>query len=978
MSEQNDTPSSALAKYFEFKVREAALYALWEQHQVFKPETAADQTAPVFNISMPPPNANGELHIGHSFGYTVMDILGRFHRALGERVLLLPGKDHAGIQTQVVYEKKLRKEGVEPSSIPTDQLYQRCYDFCIDRAGYMRSQEKRLGLSADWSRELFTLDPRLSSIVFETFKRMWDDGLVYRGTRIVNWSVFSQTAISDVEVEYKEAEGGLWYLCYPFNGARQLPQFPEVPLPSEIVSRPGSSRELVLIGSSDAMRQLTPGAAVTIGEQRYVVFATAPFDPKELPGQELTRREREQIETLSATGDLTTVRVLPYAFDARGLVTATTRPETMLGDTALAVHPEDPRYRELIGAEVVVPLVDRVVKVIADVRVDPAYGTGVIKVTPAHDFLDYDIGQDHELEIIQVIGKDGRMTEAAGAGFAGLSADECRKKVVATLDERGLLLETTTIMHKVPIGERGKDVIEPLISEQWFVAVDKPGNSLKQRALELVRSGQINIYPERFRVLFEQWLENLRDWNISRQIWWGHRLPVWYREAANGLETYVGVEAPTGDGWQQDTDTFDTWFSSGQWAFSTVTAQGLSTLDGETPSAYFPTHTMVMGRDILFFWACRMLLLTVYRTGTIPWRNIFFTGLIRDEHGQKMSKSKGNGVEPNDIIERFGTDALRLALVMGASAGNDISFGEKKVEGYSKFINKLWNAAKLLEMKLGNLPALPDGYQNPQKLASTRWILSQLATVQATVRTRFERFELSVAADELYGFTWQTFCDWYLESMKILVERGAPDEVQEVQATALEAFRSLLAMLHPITPFITEEIYQQLPMLQVKAAPTLAQLVWRPITAHADQGQMQVVLEAVSAVRSVKAALNVPHKRINIATDRELDAEQRLLLSELARADLVGMDAIDPALALRKPLTQGVVVCEVEGKELYRQRIEKDLTTQRALIAQLEKKLSGAFATQAKPEVVEKERERLASAQHQVAELEREQRELAG
>lgn len=882
---------SALEKHFNFQARESEIYALWEANWISRP---ARSEAPVFNIAMPPPNANGELHLGHAFGYTVMDILGRFHRLQGERVLLLPGKDHAGIQTQVVYEKKLKAEKVDTANLSREELYKRCYDFCVDRAQYMRAQEKTLGLSADWSRELFTLDPRLSDIVFETFEKMWKDGLIYKGKRIINWSVFSQTAISDVEVEYKEQDGGLWYIAYPFVSA-----------------------------------------------------------PTNLPTDELALPSGEKVRV-----------------GAKGMITATTRPETMLGDTALAVHPDDPRYTGFIGLKVRVPLVGREIPIIADKRIDPAYGTGVVKVTPAHDFLDYDIGQDHKLPAIQVIGKDGKMTPEAGADFAGLTIAAARDSVIAKLTETGQLLDTATMKHKVPVGERGKDIIEPLISEQWFVAVDKPGNSLKARALELVRSGKISIYPARFQVLFEQWLENLRDWNISRQIWWGHRLPVWYKRTNGKEEIHVGRESPGAD-WEQDPDTFDTWFSSGQWAFSTMAAHGLVDLNEAQPkSPFFPTHTMVMGRDILFFWACRMLLLTTYRVGDVPWKNIFFTGLIRDEHGQKMSKSKGNGIEPKEMIEQFGTDALRVALVMGASPGNDINLGPKKIEGYSKFINKIWNAAKLIEMKVGDLPPLL-GEVPDLTLQSSRWILAELNRVQRVVNQKMNTYEISIAADELYNFVWSSFCDWYLEIVKVMVDVGTLWQAREIHYVAITALRSVLTMLHPIMPFVTEEIYQKLLFLQT--TPTLAGSAWpQEIEVPEIDKTMHDVMEIVTAIRSVKAALAIPHQEIRVALSASFGQEATILIRKLARVKLCTADDIPAELALRRPVSSGVVVCEVEGKENYRKRLEKDLEGNRGVIENLDKKLSGDFAKHAKPEIVEKERERLAQAKHAVVELEKE------
>ena len=889
----NETPSTR-DKHFNHHEQEAKLYALWEKAGVFKPESAKDQTAAAFNIAMPPPNANGELHLGHAFGYTVMDILGRYHRLLGERVLLIPGKDHAGIQTQVVFEKKLKSEGIDITKIPVTELYDQCYAFCQDRAGYMRAQEKTLGISADWDRELFTLDPRLNDIIFETFERLWKDELVYKGHRMVNWSVFSQTSISDVEVEYKEQDGHLWYIAYQIEG--------------------GS------VATSDVIK-LPNGQSIPLGNP--------------------------------------------------GIYTATTRPETMLGDTALAVHPDDDRYKAFIGKRAIVPIVNRSIPIVADKRVDPTYGTGVIKITPAHDFADYYIGVDHNLEAIQVIGKDGKMTEAAGADYVGLKSAEARLKVIEQLTQLGVLLDTIKIKHKVPIGERGKDIIEPLISEQWFVNVDKPGKSLKENALKLVRSGSIQIFPARFQVLFEQWLENLRDWNISRQLWWGHRLPVWHRTTDGNLETKVGRNRPEGNGWEQETDVFDTWFSSGQWAYSTTAACGQLDLDAAAAeNPFFPTHTMVMGRDILFFWACRMLLLTAYRTGQVPWKNIYFTGLIRDEHGQKMSKSKGNGIDPNKTIERFGADSLRLALIMGASPGNDIALSERKIEGYSKFGNKLWNAAKLIEMKVGSSVApLPKTIT----LGINRWILSELANAHKVTTEKLSELEISIAANELYYFSWFSFCDKYLEMMKVFIELGTPAQQAETASVAAFCFRSLLTLLHPFIPFITEEIYQT--MACINSGGTLATSSWADALLTAttpEEKELLTAVEIVAAIRSVKAALNIAHKRIRVSLTHSLSPENSLLVGELAKVDYVAATEITGDLALRKPVLDGVVICEVEGKENYRKRLEKDIAQYRGVIENIEKKLGGDFVNLAKPELVEKEREKLELSVKAVTELQSE------
>lgn len=916
--------TTSLPKFFDFAAREAVLYEVWEKSGVFAPRGEGE----AFSIALPPPNANGELHLGHCFGETVIDVLGRFHRLKGERVLLIPGKDHAGIQTQVVYEKLLRKEGTDPSSLSPNELYQRCYDFCIDRSAYMRAQEKMLGLSADWNSELFTLNPKLCDVIFETFKRLWDDGLVYRGTRIVNWSVLCQTSISDVEVEYKEAEGGFWFIRYPIEVSDERPT-------KRIVSREVTSGEgASLVVRVDSPELYERGDVIELSDAEVSLYV---------------------IQEKRGGGELV---LLPFYFIDGALVAGTTRPETMLGDTALAVHPDDPRYQRYIGATVEVPLTGRGIAVIADARVDPYFGTGVVKVTPAHDFTDFDIGQDHGLEMLQVIGKDGRMTEAAGP-FAGLTTAECRQKVVEALKGQALLYRETTIVHKVPIGERGKDVIEPLLSQQWFLAVDLPGKSLKEKALELLRGGKMAIYPSRATRLIEQWLINLRDWNISRQLWWGHKIPVWYR----GDEMVVSREQPTGEGWVAETDTFDTWFSSGQWPFSTALALGLFE---DERSDFFPTHTMVMGRDVLFFWCCRMLLLTSYRMGDLPWKNIFFHGLVLDEHGQKMSKSKGNGIEPKELINKFGTDALRIALLLGTTSGNDLRLSEKKVDGYSKFINKLWNTAKLIEMKVGSAPI---SVPSTLTLSSSLWIMEETKRCHSEVTELLERYELSMAGERLYGFVWGEYCDWYLEMIKVLLDEGSPTQREEVRYVAVETFEKLLTMLHPFAPFITEEIYQTLPCFHGRGL--LAQGTWQWHLAEGLEPQhfIDLLKETVSAVRSVKSALNLSHKTIPLAPPEEWEPEVSTLIRGLARVEIVEESTIEPGRALRKPTSRGTITLEVDGKENYRSRLEKELKRLSEQERLIEKKLSGSFATQAKADLVEAERRKLEEVGGQLSTL---------
>ncbi len=885
-----------MSQFFNFEEEEPKIYQLWLKRNVGSLKSSSKDP---FVLTMPPPNANGELHLGHVFGYVTMDILGRFYRAKGLPTLLLPGKDHAGIQTQVVYEKKLKAEGIDPATLAREELYKKCSEFCLDRAGYMRAQEQSIGITADWDKEFFTLDERLNRTVYETFIQMWNDGLIYKGLRIVNWSVFSQTAISDVEVEYQEQKGSLWFIRY--KGVT-------------ISRKPIKKSEFNLQKtSSDAMfiegQKLPIGDLLEINGANYCVFSHEISDP-------LVTRDG-------------TVLVPFFGFD---LITATTRPETLLGDTALAVHPADPRYKELVGKKVRVPLLGYEIPIIATKKVDPLFGTGIVKVTPAHDFLDYEIGEEAGLEMRQVIDKFGKMTELAGP-YAGLSVNEARKKVIENLGED--LVNTKTITHKVPISERGKDVIEPQLSEQWWLRVDKPELNLKERALKLLRDGKIKIYPENFTDQVIKWFENLKDWNISRQLWWGHQIPIWTK----GAEIKASIDSPGAD-WVQETDTFDTWFSSGQWPYTTVSAAGL--FDLKTTSPYFPTHTMVMGRDILFFWACRMILFAAYRFNDVPFKNLYFHGLIRDEKGQKMSKSKGNGIEPKEMLKKYGADALRLGMIVGTSPGIDLKFSAKKIEGYSKFTNKLWNASKLIELKFGLEAVKPTEI----KLESSKWILDKTARVFTEVSERLSSYAIPQAADLAYDFVWFTYCDWYLEMMKVMA-----NEPESKYVTAV-TFKAVLLMLHPFIPFITEAIYLKLPFLKDKE--TLAEESWEFNFNSDGSTNIERVIDIITAIRQVKAGIGAPYSPMNISVDN-LSIEEKALVEGIARVTV--LDQInDP---LKKPYKGGEVLCEVKNKAVYKEFLVKELNETILRVNSCEAKLSSDFSKRADPKLVEEERTKL-------------------
>lgn len=932
---------SKFTQFFEHSKEEPKISSAWLSSNVYSLECNKASEKEPFVLTMPPPNANGELHLGHVFGYVTMDILARFYRAMGHPVLLLPGKDHAGIQTQVVFEKKLQAEGVNLKTLSREELYERCYSFCLDRAQYMRMQEQSIGISADWQKECFTLDPKLNSVIYETFDKMWKDGLVYKGDRIVNWSVFSQTAISDVEVEYQEQKGHLWSIRYAWSSEFNANSHYEVPCSERLYKTTTTASVCTLPNEAKI------GSILKFEEESWIIAEIFPSE------SELNKfLEKHSISPLSNLPEGSLSLLVPWQDISSGLITATTRPETLLGDTALAVHPDDIRYKNCIGKKVKVPRLGYEISVIASSKIDRFFGTGVVKVTPAHDFFDYELGLEAKLELRQVIGKDGKMTELAGE-YAGLASGECRKKLLSDLEASGELVSTKEIKHKVPISERGKDIIEPLISEQWWVAVDKPGNSLKEKALKLLRDGKLKIYPENFTNQVITWFENLKDWNISRQLWWGHQLPVWYK----GDEIKVGVTSP-GEGWERDPDTFDTWFSSGQWPYSTTSAAGLFDINSPQNSKFFPTHTMVMGRDILFFWACRMILFAAYRFDNVPFKNLYFHGLIRDEKGQKMSKSKGNGIEPKEMLEKYGADALRLGMIVGTAPGIDLKLSIKKIEGYGKFTNKLWNAAKLIEMKTGELPVS----KSPPtlKLETSRWILQSLKESFEHVTSRLTQFAIPQGADSAYDFTWFTYCDWYLEMMKSLSSYTDPNLQQEVKWVAETSFRKLLLLLHPFIPFVTEAIYERMP--SINTTEMLCQMPWEaPDISPSDCSSLKKIMNMISAIRQVKAAVGLPLQKIEVALPKgssELSQEAKMILQDLARVEVVLPDQIPEIEYLRKPFQGGEIVCRLPQKDAYHEKLKKDLEDAEKRLITIETKLSSDFAERADANLVLEEKKK--------------------
>lgn len=711
---------------------EKEIYRKWEEDGMFKPSEGG---AKPFCIVMPPPNANGELHLGHATFVAVSDALIRYHRMKGSPTLWLPGVDHAGILTQVTFEKKLKKEENKARhDLGREEFYKRCYEFCLENKHLMEDQMRTLGSSCDWSREKFTLDPEISKLVYETFIKMYQEGLIYRGYRIVNWCPRCRSTLADVELEWEERKDPLYYIKY------------------------------------------------------------GPF------------------------------------------VLATVRPETKFGDTAVAVHPEDERYTSYVDKEIEVEglLGKFKLKVITDEAVGQKFGTGVIKVTPGHDFIDWEIGQRHELEVKSVIDFDGRLTELAGP-YGGMKVAEARKKVAEDLQAKGLIEKIDeNYQHQVATCERCGTVIEPLVSRQWFVKT-KP---LAEAAIAATEEGKVKIVPKKYEKMYFNWMQNIKDWPISRQLWWGHRLPVWYRrEDQKGGEQIkefnllkngdtrartdvldsptLSIKKPGNDGeWIQDPDTFDTWFSSGQWPVNTLKTSG-----GGDFERFYPTTIMNTAYEILFLWVARMIMFGLYLTGEVPFEVALINGVLRDEKGQKMSKSKGNGVNPNEAIEKYGADAVRMALVAGRDNGNDLLISkqqmEERIRGYRNFSNKIWNVARFVESASLNDQATSNKQASNE---DDRLILEELEKTMKSVAGHMERFRLGQAAEELYEFVWHKFADLYIEKTK--------DRKDEASPTLRHVLITSLKLLHPFMPFVTEAVWGEIKTLRKSPEQMLISAPW--------------------------------------------------------------------------------------------------------------------------------------------------------
>lgn len=858
-----------LPKIYNPADHESTVYHLWEASGFFNPDNLPTQGEP-YAIVMPPPNVTGVLHLGHAMEDTLMDLQVRYQRMRGKKALLVPGTDHAALATQNKVEKMLASEGLTREQLGREKFLERTRAFAAESQDTILKQIRSMGTSCDWSRLAYTFDEQRSKAVNEMFIRMYNDGLIYRGDRIVNWCPRCASALSDEEVEYEERESKFYYLLYG------------------------------------------------------------------------------------------------------PIVIATARPETKFLDKVIIVHPDDTRYAQYVGKEFDVEWINGPIKarVIADPIAEMEVGSGAMTITPAHSFVDFDLAQKYGLEVVQIIGPDGRMTEAAG-DMAGLPVEEARERVVKMLRDKGLVHHIDEhYKHNMSICSRCGTAVQPLISKQWFIdgnkTIPKRGKSLKELMREAVTIGhrgeaddRIQITPERFQKSYLQWIDNLRPWCISRQIWWGHQIPVWYKESQKSkvksqnekTEIYCGVVPPEGDGWVRDEDTLDTWFSSATWTFSTLgwpdRAKDLET--------YHPTAWMQMGYEILFFWMARMIMMTTYALDTIPFRQVYFHGILRDVEGRKFSKSLGNGIDPMEIIRQYGTDALRLSLLAGIAPGNDAKFYPEKVQGYRNFVNKLWNISRFIVSGV-NQPRLVSEVPAVSALPD-RWIIERLHLAGSKITEHLDRQQFSLAAESLYDFTWSELADWYVELAKVL-NRQHPDSKEQRDEVLLYILQYLLRLWHPFAPFVTEVIWENL------NCPTLLMITEWPSEEGQQEGETQQVVlklqEIISVVRNARAEYKVAPATItnvHYVGQQSID-EWKPWIEVLARVKFV--DSVDAKLELKGSwfrLLTDIVAAEKAVDE----------TELKKYIADLESKLADtSFTSRAPQKVVDEVRRKLLDAKQRL------------
>lgn len=925
-----DKETQELAKSFEPNEIEARWYPAWEKRGCFK--AGLDPKKPAFSIQLPPPNITGILHMGHAFNQTVMDTLTRYHRMAGFNTMWLPGTDHAGIATQIVVERKLEKEGISRRDMKREDFIAKIWEWQKFSGGTILEQMRRMGDSVDWDRLYFTMNPKLSKVVIETFVKLYEEGLIYRGKRLVNWDPKLQSAVSDLEVESEEADGHLWEIRYP-----------------------------------------------------------------------------------GADG-------------SEGVIVATTRPETLFGDQAVAVHPEDERYKSLVGKMLKLPLTDREIPVIADEYVDREFGSGCVKITPAHDFNDFEVGRRHNLAMLNVLTKTARMNENVPAKYQGMDRYECRKAAVEDLKAAGLLVAVKPIKHMVPRVSRTGEIVEPMLSEQWYMAMSKPapegslypGKSIAEVGLDAVESGEVNIFPAEWRGVYRQWLENIQDWCLSRQLWWGHQIPAWYDESGRVYVARTEEEAQkqAGEGVKltRDEDVLDTWFSSALVPFSTL---GWPHPEGDEKTAYdlyLPSTVLVTGYDILFFWVARMVMMTRHFTGRVPFKNVYIHGLVRDAEGKKMSKSEGNTLDPLDIIQGIdlehliekntrglrqpekapiveaklrknypngiaahGADALRFTMAAYATLGRNVNFDLKRAEGYRNFCTKLWNATRFVLMNVeGKDCGVGATANEPMQFSFVdKWIISEFERTVKEVTTAYEDYRLDNAANAIYSFVWNQYCDWYVELSKVQL-RGSEAEQRATRHTLVTVLEAVLRLAHPIIPFITEELWQKVSVTAgVRKSDEDAFLM---LQTYPTFDAMKVDADAVARMTTIQAQIDSIR---NLRSEMKLPPSQKMPLlisgpeAECAAAapylqQLARLESVTHVEDLQQAAQGSVAPVAIVGDSKLMLKVEIDVKAERERLSKEAARLAGEvkkcqsklgnerFVSKAPAAVVDTEKKRLA------------------
>ena len=941
-----DKETQELAKSFEPNEIEARWYPAWEKSGCFK--AGLDPKKPAFSIQLPPPNITGILHMGHAFNQTVMDTLTRYHRMAGYNTMWLPGTDHAGIATQIVVERKLEKEGISRRDMKREDFIAKIWEWQKFSGGTILEQMRRMGDSVDWDRLYFTMNPKLSKVVIETFVKLYEEGLIYRGKRLVNWDPKLQSAVSDLEVESEEADGHLWEIRYP-----------------------------------------------------------------------------------GADG-------------SEGVIVATTRPETLFGDQAVAVHPEDERYKSLVGKMLKLPLTDREIPVIADEYVDREFGSGCVKITPAHDFNDFEVGRRHNLAMLNVLTKTARMNENVPAKYQGMDRYECRKAAVEDLKAAGLLVAVKPIKHMVPRVSRTGEIVEPMLSEQWYMAMSKPapegslypGKSIAEVGLDAVESGEVNIFPAEWRGVYRQWLENIQDWCLSRQLWWGHQIPAWYDEAGRVYVARTEEEAQkqAGEGVKltRDEDVLDTWFSSALVPFSTL---GWPHPEGDEKTAYdlyLPSTVLVTGYDILFFWVARMVMMTRHFTGRVPFKNVYIHGLVRDAEGKKMSKSEGNTLDPLDIIQGIdlehliekntrglrqpekapiveaklrknypngiaahGADALRITMAAYATLGRNVNFDLKRAEGYRNFCTKLWNATRFVLMNVeGKDCGVGATANEPMQFSFVdKWIISEFERTVKEVTTAYEDYRLDNAANAIYSFVWNQYCDWYVELSKVQL-RGSEAEQRATRHTLVTVLEAVLRLAHPIIPFITEELWQKVSVTAgVRKADEDAFLMLQTYptfdAAKVDAdavARMTTIQAQIDSIRNLRSEMKLPPSQkmpLLISGPEAECAAAAAYLQQLAR-----LESVTHVEDLQQAAQGSVAPVAIVGDFKLMLKVEIDVKAERERLSKEAARLAGEvkkcqsklgnerFVSKAPAAVVDTEKKRLAEFTALLAKVEEQLRKL--